>query len=251
MLRTIIIDDEKHMRQTIRKMLEAYCPDVKVLAEADAVASGVEVISRYKPDLLLLDIKMNDGTGFDLLEKLKPVDFKVIFITAWDKYAIRAFRFSALDYLLKPVDPDELKDAITKASQVMNEDFNAQLDNLKDHLHSQDKSDKKIILRNADSIFLVNIKDIIYCRSDGNYTRIHCSTCNEIMVSSTLKDYEEILCDYGFFRLHKSYLVNVKYISRFDKAEGGSVILEGDISIPVASRKRELLLEMFNRLAET
>jgi two-component system LytT family response regulator len=250
-MRTIIIDDEKHMRQTIRKMLEAYCPEVKVLAEADGVASGVEVINANKPDLVLLDIKLEDGTGFDILGKLKPVDFKVIFITAWDKYAIQAFRFSALDYLLKPVDPDELREAISKASQVMHEDFNAQLDNLKEHLHSQDKSEKKIILRNADSIFLVSISQIIYCQSDGNYTRIHCSGCNEILVSATLKDYEEILTGYGFFRLHKSYLVNMKYITRFDKAEGGSVIMEGNISIPVSSRKRELLLEMFNRLAES
>ena len=251
MIRTIIIDDEKHMRQTLRKMLKAYCQNVELLAEAGGVASGVEAINNYNPDLVLLDIKMDDGTGFDLIEKLKPVDFKVIFITAWEKYAIRAFRFSALDYLLKPIDPDELKEAIGKASRVMNEDFNAQLDNLKDHLYSQDKSDKKIILRNADSVFLVNITDIVYCRSDGNYTHVFRSNGQEILVSSTLKDYEEILSDYGFFRLHKSYLINLKYISRFDKAEGGTVIMEGEIGVPVASRKRDLLLEMFNRLAET
>jgi two-component system LytT family response regulator len=250
MLRAIIIDDESHTRHTIRKLLTDNCPTIDIVAEANSVTSGVEAIKNYNPDLVFLDIKMDDGTGFDLLEKLKPVDFKVIFITAWDNYAIKAFKFSALDYLLKPVDIDELTEAVKKAGDIEQKDFITQLDNLSEHIHNQDKSLKKIIIRNADSISLVSVKDIVYCESDSNYTTVHLSGQQKIVVSSTLKEYEELLTDYGFFRVHKSFLINLRCIARFEKAEGGTVILENDTRIPVASRKRELFLEMLNRLAE-
>jgi len=250
MLRAIIIDDEAHIRQNIRKMINSHCPDVTIIAEAEGVESGVNVIRESNPDLIFLDIKMGDGTGFDLLERLKPVDFKVIFVTAWDNYAIQAFRFSALDYLLKPLDPDDLVNAVNKARTLIQKDFNTQLENLHDHIESQDKKGKKIIVRNSDSIFLVNVSDILYCESDVNYTTMHLLGHPPIIVSNTLKEYEEMLTDYGFFRVHKSYLINLKHISRFEKAEGGAVVLEDNSRIPVASRKKEMLLEMFDRLTE-
>jgi two-component system, LytTR family, response regulator len=250
MLRAIIIDDEAHTRQNIRKMITLHCPDVNIIAEADAVSSGVEAIRNFHPDLIFLDIKMEDGTGFDLLEQLKPVDFKVIFITAWDNYAIRAFKFSAIDYLLKPLDPDDLTSAVEKAGKVMQKDFNTQLENLHEHIESQDKRHKKIIIRTSDKIFLVSISDLLCCESEGNYTTIRLTGNRSILASNSLKEYEDMLKDYGFFRVHKSYLINMKYITRFEKAEGGSVVLEGEVKIPVASRKKEMLLEMFDRLAE-
>jgi two-component system LytT family response regulator len=250
MLRSVIIDDEPHMRQTIRKMLGMYCPGVSIVAEADGVASGVGAIKKHQPNLIFLDIKMDDGTGFDLLEQLRPIDFKVIFITAWDQYAIKAFRFSALDYLLKPLDPDDLVKAVAKAGESEQHEFNTQLDNMHEHLNTQDKSKKKIIIRTLESIFLVPVSDIVYCESDGNYTSVYLASGKKIMVSGTLKEYEEILGEYGFFRVHKSYLINLKHISSFERADGGYVILGSDTQIPVASRKRELLLEMFDRLAK-
>jgi two-component system, LytTR family, response regulator len=250
MLRAIIIDDEAHTRQNIRKMITQHCPDVNIIAEADGVATGVAAIRDYHPDLIFLDIKMEDGTGFDLLQKLKPVDFKVIFITAWDNYAIQAFKFSAVDYLLKPLDPDDLTDAVKKAGNVIQKDFNTQLENLHEHIESQDKRHKKIIIRTSDKIFLVSIGDLLFCESEGNYTTIWLTDNQSILASNSLKEYEDMLKDYGFFRVHKSYLINMKYITRFEKAEGGSVVLEGEIRIPVASRKKEMLLEMFDRLAE-
>lgn len=251
MLRALIIDDEAHQRQTIRKMTDQCCPNVLILGEAGSVASGVEAVRKYNPDLIFLDIKMDDGTGFDLLERLQPVDFKVIFITAWDKYAIKAFRFSALDYLLKPLDPDDLMHAVLKARDIVQQDFNVQLNTLKEHLQEQDKSKKKIIIRTADTIFLVNVNEIVFGHSDSNYTQIKLSDGKSILVSCTLKEYEELLSDYGFFRVHKSYLINMRYITSFEKAEGGTVILRGKERIPVASRKRDLLLDMFDQLADT
>lgn len=248
MLRTIIIDDEDHQRLTIEKMAKRYCPNVTLVAQADGVNTGVEAIKKFKPDLVLLDIKMDDGTGFDLLDKLRPIDFKVIFITAYDQYAIKAIRFSALDYLLKPLDPDELTQAIEKAENIIQKDFNTQLDNLKEHLSSENKSNKKIIIKTFDNIHLVPVNEILFCESDGNYVSVHLINQSKILVSSSLKDYEEMLSENGFFRVHKTYLINIRYIRRFEKAEGGSVVLENENKIPVASRKREQLLEMFERL---
>lgn len=248
MLRTIIVDDEAHQRLTIEKMVMRYCPAVELIARADGVRSGVEAIKQHKPDLVLLDIKMDDGTGFDLLEQLQPIDFKVIFITAFDQYAVRAFKFSALDYLLKPIDPDELVQAVEKAVHIIQSDFVTQLENLREHLSLDNKSTKKIIIKTFDNIHLVPVTDIIYCESDGNYTFVNLAGKNRIMVSSSLKEYEEMLTGSGFFRVHKSFLINLGSIRRFEKAEGGYVVLEGDVKVPVASRKREQLLEIFEKL---
>ncbi len=249
MLRTIIIDDEDHQRLAVEKMVSRYCPNVKLVAQADGVQSGVEAIKKYKPDLVLLDIKMADGTGFDLLDRLHPIDFKVIFITAYDQFAIKAFRFSAIDYLLKPLDPDELVQAVEKVEHIIQKDFNTQLNNLKEQLSTEDKINKKIIIKTYDNIHLVPIKEILYCKSDSGYTSFHLTSDQKIMVSSSLKDYDEMLADDGFFRVHKTYLINLSYIRRFEKAEGGTVVLDGEIKIPVASRKREQLLELFERIS--
>jgi two-component system LytT family response regulator len=250
MLRTIIVDDEDHQRLTIEKMVKLHCRNVSIVYQADGVQSGVDAIKKYKPDLVLLDIKMDDGTGFDLLERLHPIDFKVIFITAYDQFAIKAFRLNAIDYLLKPLDPDELVQAVEKVEHIIQKDFNAQLDNLKEHLTADNKANKKIIIKTFDNIHLVPIKEILYCESDGNYVSVHLASNPKIMVSASLKDYEDMLAGDGFFRVHKTYLINLKYIRRFEKAEGGSVVLDGEIKIPVASRKREHLLEMFERISK-
>lgn len=251
MLRTIIIDDEAHQRLTIEKMVTRYCPPVDIVAQAEGVKTGVEAIKKHKPDLILLDIKMYDGTGFDLLDQLHPIDFKVIFITAFDQYAVKAFKFSALDYLLKPIDPDELVQAVDKAREIIQNDFVAQLENLREHLSLDNKSNKKIIIKTFDNIHLVPVDEILYCKSDSSYTTVNLVNQSRIIVSAYLKDYEEMLSDSGFFRVHKSYLINLRLIRRFEKAEGGYVVLEGDVKIPVASRKREQLLEMFERLTES
>jgi len=249
MLRTIIIDDEFHIQQVLEKLVTQYCQNVKIVAKADSVQSGVETINNYHPDLVLLDIKMEDGTGFDLLKKLEPVDFKVIFITAYDQYAIKAFKFSALDYLLKPVDPAHLVDAVNKAEKLLISDMNTQLNTLTDNIQSEERSKHKIILKTIDKIHLVKISEIIYCESDANYTSFYLLNGSKIVISVTLKEYDEMLSDYGFFRVHKSFLINLIHIDCFDKADGGSVILANDCKVPVATRKRDQLLELFDRIS--
>jgi len=249
MLRTIIVDDEPHMRLALGNLVKQYCPGIEVVAKANGVKTGVEAIKKHHPDMVLLDIKMEDGTGFDLLQQLDPVDFKVIFITAYEEFAIKAFRFSALDYLLKPVDPDELVEAVGKAGKIFQDDFNTQLNALNDHLHSQDKSAKRLVVKTHNSIHLIDVNEILYFESDGGYTELNVIGSKRIVVSSNLKEYEEMLTDYGFFRVHKSFLINMKFISRFDKADGGFVILSGEYKIPVASRKKDLLMEMFEQLS--
>jgi two-component system LytT family response regulator len=250
MLRTIIIDDEEHQRIAIDKMLGRYCHNIRLVACADGVQAGIKAIHKHHPDLVLLDIKMDDGSGFDLLNQLSPINFKVIFITAYDQYAIKAFRFSALDYLLKPLDPDELVQAVEKAEYSIQKDFLAQLDNLREHLTNDKSTNKKIIIKTYDNIHLVPVNEILYCEADGNYVHVHLAGHPSIMVSSSLKEYNDMLTAEGFFRVHKSYLVNMKYIRRFEKAEGGFVILDNKTKVPVASRKRDELLEIFEQLTK-
>jgi len=220
-----------------------------VVAKADSVQSGLQVIRKHKPDLVLLDIQLDDGTGFDILYQLHPIDFKVIFITAFDQYAVKAFRFSALDYLLKPIDPDELCRAAQRASDLIQNDVNLQLANLHKFMKRDDKTQARIIIKTHDNIYLVPVSDILFCQSDDNYTRLHLTDQKQIMVSATLKEYDDILSESGFFRVHKSYLINLKHIIRFERGDGGFLVLLGEIKIPVASRKRDELLEILDRLS--
>ncbi len=154
MLRTIIIDDEAHVRESLAEMLKLHCPNAKVIAQAEGVKTGIAAIHKYHPDLILLDIKMKDGTGFDLLEKIDNIDFKIIFITAYDQYAIKAIKFSALDYLLKPLDSVELQEAVNKAESITQKEVNTQLTTLATNLQTDDQSKKRIILKTFDNIYL-------------------------------------------------------------------------------------------------
>ena len=248
MLRTIIIDDEPHVRKTLARMVEEECSNVKLLKSADGVKSGLKAIDEQNPDLVLLDIKMDDGTGFDLLKKAEPINFKVIFITAFDQYAIQAFKFSAIDYLLKPVDPEDLVQAVNRAEQMVQQDFSTQLKVLDENLKNPDVKGKKIILRTSETVHLVKVTDISYCESDLSYTQFYLTDGQKILVSRTLREFEDMLKEVGFFRVHKSFLVNLFAISRFEKADGGYLVMENKDRVPVASRKRNQLLEMFDRI---
>jgi two-component system LytT family response regulator len=250
MLQTLIIDDEDHMRDTLVKLLARHCPQVSVAGTAFSVASGIKAIQDLHPDLVLLDIQMKDGTGFDLLNSLPSITFKVIFITAYDQYALQAFRFSAVDYLLKPVNPELLTAAVDRAGMLMQEQFNLQMQALEDNLKSVSRQKKKIILKTTENIYLIDLQDIISCESDDSYSIINTMNGERIIVSKTLKEYDDLLSECGFFRVHKSFLINVVHIKRFEKQDGGYIIMTNDLKIPVASRKRDELLEMFEKLAE-
>jgi two-component system, LytTR family, response regulator len=251
MLRALIIDDEAHIRDTLVNMLEMNCPEVCVVGQAPGVTSGIAAIAEHHPDLVFLDIQMKDGTGFDLLKEMPAIDYKVIFVTAFDHYAIQAFRFSAVDYLLKPVDPERLKEAVTRAGELVQEQFNRQMKVLEENLGSDGTRNKKIILRTNESIHLLPVKDIICCGSDSSYTTFHTLDGEKIIVSRTLKEYEEMLTECGFYRVHKSYLINLAHIKRFDRQDGGYIILTLDLKIPVASRKREEMLGLLEKMAKS
>jgi len=246
MLRTVIIDDEAHARETLARLL--YCPQVKLLGEASSVAGGLKIIRELHPQLVLLDIKMDDGTGFNLLRLCEAIDFKVIFITAYEKYAVQAFRFAAVDFLLKPVNPEELCEAVKHAETLIQEHFTTQLQALEENFRTDIRQKKKIVLKTLENIHLVEIQNITYCESDGCYTVVHIIDGDKIMISKTLREFDDMLSDSGFYRVHKSYLINLSHISRFEKQEGGYVILTSGEKVPVSFRKREELLELFDKL---
>lgn len=245
MIRTIIIDDEVKSRETIREMLRIYCPTVEVVAHAQDVKSGIQAIRKYNPDLILLDIRMPDGSGFDLLKQLPSVDFKIIFITAYEEYAIKAFKFSAIDYVLKPIDPDELKSAIETAHAAIEKD------NISDRLitffqhYDNDSSiqKKQIILRTMNSIYRIAIEDILYYESKKNYTIFHTISGEPIITSRTIKDYDEILLEGNFMRLHQSYTINLKYLRCYYKDTCEVEMING-VKIPVSFRRKDDLLRL-------
>jgi two-component system LytT family response regulator len=250
MLRVLIIDDESNIRTMIAEIVKNFCEGAEVVGQAGSVKEGKDKINALHPDLVLLDIKMDDGTGFDLLEQLDRIEFKVIFVTAFQEFAVKAFKFSALDYILKPVDPDELIKAVGSTRDLVLHHQQTQLEHLSERLKEKDQSTKMILLKTSDSIHLVHVDEIFYCEADGGYTHFHTKHIMEILVSKPLSEYEEILGEYGFFRVHKSFLVNLQKVLRFEKEDGGQLVMEGDSRVPVASRKREQLFELLEKITE-
>ena len=249
MIKTIIIDDEVKARETIANMLQTYCSDIEVIAMAGSVKEGVKVLAKKKPDLVFLDIKMGDGTGFDLLRKLKEVNFMLIFITAFEEFAIRAIKFSALDYILKPLDPDELVNAVEKAKfTIEKENVSMRLEALYENLDVLNSNSKKIVLKTTSSVHIVNITDIIRCESEKNYTHFFTIDQEKITVSKTLKEFNELLMDYSFYRVHQSHLVNMAHVRRYDKQDGGHLVMDDNSTVPVSFRKKEDLMKAFKSL---
>lgn len=248
MLRAVIIDDIDAIRNKNISLIKQYCPNVTIMAEANDVKSGVEIIQKFLPDLVFLDVEMPDGTGFDLLQQLKPINFKVIFVTGFQDFAIRAFRFSAIDYLLKPIDPEDLVEAVKKAEESINKEmldlkFNSLFTNIE-----KPKNLQKLVLKTADKLYSVNIEDIVHCESEKNYTTFYLISGLKLVVSTTLKDYETMLSPLGFFRTHQSHLINMIYFDHFIKADGGTIMMKNKASVPLATRKKEEFLALLNKL---
>jgi two-component system LytT family response regulator len=248
MLRTLIIDDEPSVRNTLNGLLKRTCPQVSIVGEAHSVATGIRAIMEKSPDLILLDIKMDDGTGFDLLNHFENINFKIIFVTAYEEFAIRAFDFSAIDYLLKPINPEKLVKAVKNVELLKSKDFSTQLNALRENIDTHGGAIKKIILKNQESIHLLNVDDIIHCESDGSYTVFETFDNYKIVVSKNLKEYDALLSQSGFLRLHRSHLINLKHIKRFDKHDGGYIVMSNGSQIPVSTSGRERLLELFKEI---
>ena len=246
----LIIDDERRSRDTLRGMLEKYCDnDVEIRGEADGMRTGIEAINKLNPEVVFLDIQMPDGSGFKLLELLEEINFEVIFTTAYDQFAIKAIRYSALDYLLKPIVPAELRNAVAKVVRkksdgTINKHIRVLLENLKDNTLSS----KRIVLSTSEGMHIIDVKDIIRCESDDYYTRFFIRDRKPILVSKTLKEHEEMLSEYGFLRPHKSHLVNISYIKSFIKTDGGYILLNDGTTVPVSRRKREKTIQQLSHL---
>jgi two-component system, LytTR family, response regulator len=249
MIKAVIIDDEPLARELIVELMASCASDVEVVGQGGDVAGGLRLIRELQPDLLLLDVQLLDGTSFDLLRQLDHFNYKIIFITAFEEYAIQAFRFSAIDFILKPVDPDDLREAIRKARQAMaRESLDVRLQALFQNLESIGSDKRKIVLRTSTNYYLLNLSDIIRCQSDKNYTHFFTVDHEEIIVSKTLKEYEELLEDFNFIRIHQSHLVNLNHIRRYDKSDGGQVVMSDNSRLPVSFRKKEELMKFFERL---
>ncbi|MCF8276634.1 MAG: LytTR family DNA-binding domain-containing protein [Flavobacteriales bacterium] len=245
-MKLAVIDNENEVRKGIVLMLQHNFPEAEIV-EADGVATGLQLIATEHPELIFLDVEMNDGTGLDLLRKVEHRSFEVIFITAFAKYAIEALRLSAIDYLLKPVDPLELVDAVNRAiDKIDKENMGAKLELLEQNLKQLTGGSRKILLKDQDSIHLIKIDDIMRCEADANYTRFFIANRPSILVSKNLKEYEDLLGDH-FIRVHNSHLVNISFIVRIDKNDGGSIRMSDGENIPVSVRKREKLLEHLKR----
>jgi two-component system LytT family response regulator len=247
-MKALIIDNEDWIRDGLAAMIAAYCPTITEIAQANGVETGWTAIQTFQPDIVFLDVEMDDGTGMDLLAKFKNIPFQVIFTTAHQQYAVDAFRFSAIDFLLKPVDSDELVEAVVRANeQIKVRDISGQLHILRDALAGIQTADKKIALRDSEAIHFVPANQIIRCEADGGYTKVVTTVQKPILVSKGLKEFEEMLSPLGFVRCHHSHLIQFGKILRYERADGGMLVLENGDAVPISQRKKDAILELLNQ----
>ncbi|MDR6967926.1 two-component system LytT family response regulator [Flavobacterium arsenatis] len=253
MITALLIDDDQNLRNGMKGLLARYAPEIQILGEADSVKTGIEAMDKFKPQVVFLDIQLGDGTGFDILEQLALKNGKssshIVFITAHEQYAIKAFRFSALDFLLKPVDPEELQKVVEKIKNVLKQnDGYAHIDLLLENIRKKVDNFKRIALSTSDGIHLFEISDIIRCESEDNYTKFYIKNNKPIMISKTLKEYEEMLTEHGFERIHQSHLINLSYLKSYIKKDGGYVVMADNSNLPISQRKKERLQELLKTI---
>ena len=242
-MKVAIIDDEQSGRDVLRNFIQTFCTDIEICGEADSVKSGVKLITKCSPDVVFLDIQMQDGTGFNLLEMLPQRTFKVVFCTSFDQFALKAIKYSAADYLLKPIDPDLFIETVEKLQADVSK---KRTDNRIDELLSNINSFEKVGLPVGDGIQFVKVDDIIRCEADGVYTRVVVVGGASYLVSKNLKNYEDLFADRGFIRVHKSHLINTRYIDKYlnGGGDGGSVVMADGSTVEVSRRKKDELLGM-------
>jgi two-component system LytT family response regulator len=245
MIKAILIDDEQHCRETLSIQLDRYCPEVQLLAACGSAAQGLQAIANHHPEVVFLDVEMPHMNGFEMLQQLDKITFEVIFTTGYDSYAIKAIRFSALDYLLKPVDKDELKKAVAKISAKKAHSMTQQFDILLEKLGNKQTTLQKIALPTQDGFELLPVHNIISCESDSNYTNVYLKNGRKILVSRTLKEIEELLEGHCFLRVHHSHVVNLEEVARYIRGEGGYVIMSDNSTINVSRSRKEALLKRF------
>lgn len=240
-MRTLIIDDEADARENLQNLLKKYCPTLKLVGSADSAETGLSEIASKSPELIFLDIQMPGGSGLDLLEKLPEINFEVIFVTAFDEFAIKAIKLAALDYLLKPINIEELKGAVERAEKMV--ETKQAKDRFKVLMENQQKGPKKIALSTFEGVVFVDVDQIVHCQADDAYTTFHLQDGEKIMISGSLKEYENLLGDSQFLRVHQSHLINLDKIKKYVKGSGGHVVMSDDSMIGIARSKKQEFLE--------
>ncbi|WP_435263385.1 LytR/AlgR family response regulator transcription factor [Tenacibaculum sp. nBUS_03] len=246
-LTAILIDDISSAIEMLQNDLERKHPEIEIIGTAKSVVEASKLLRKKQPDILFLDIMLGDGTGFDILEIHPNLSSKVIFVTASDEYAIKAFKFAAIDYVLKPYSTDDLTNSIEKAKLqiIPNKE---QLTVLQESITHPNQRPKKISLHSSDKIIVVNLNDIIHCKSDNNYTEFYMADHQKILVGKTLKYFSDILKEYDFIRVHQSHLINLQYVKEFIKSDGGYILLQNNKTVPVSVRKRTEVIEALQKL---
>ncbi|MEO9021451.1 MAG: LytTR family DNA-binding domain-containing protein [Ginsengibacter sp.] len=252
MIRSVIIDDEQNNIDNLRILLQEYCQGIIICATALNATEGEKIIALHQPEIIFLDIQMPGQNGFDLLKSLPTHNFEVIFVTAYDQYGIQAVKFSAVDYLLKPVVIDELKLAVKKATdRILNKKQNLKLENLISVLQKEHhKEDHRIAISTQKETRFVNTQSIIRCESSNNYTTFYLENGEKLLVSKPIYEYEEILSDYGFIRCHQSHLINKKFIRSLVKQDGGYLLLSDQTQLPISKNQRELIRKVLEHIRE-
>lgn len=246
-MRVALIDDEPDARATLRSLLKMELPSA-FFQEADGVEAGLNLIQQFQPEVVFLDVMMKDGTGFDLLRQLSTMPFKLIIVSGHDEFALKAFRFSAIDYLVKPVDADELHATLGRLQAVKNQEWQQVMNVLRQGVHANKDPDRKLILKDMNAIYVVSTSSIIRCEASDNYTTFYLTDQSPIVVSKPLKEYDELLAPLQFLRVHQSHLINLRYLQQFNRREGGSIKMKDGSEVPVSSRKREMLISELSRL---
>jgi two-component system LytT family response regulator len=243
-----LIDDERNALEMMEWLLLTYCPQVEILAMCNSAQQGIEAIHEFKPDVIFLDIEMPRMNGFDMLEQFDKLFFDVVFCTAYDQFAIKAFKYSALNYLLKPVDPDDLKATIARIEDKKSVPTREQFQLLMQHIHQPGKTTpQRIALTTNDGMIFVPTTDIIYCEAESNYTTVVLVGGKKVVVSKVLKDIDEALSGPDFCRVHSSFLINVNRIRKYVRGDGGYLIMDDDTNISISRNRRQEFMELFSK----
>lgn len=247
-LKAILVDDEQDSRDILSNYIAKYCPDIELLEKCGSVKTGLQAIKEHRPDIVFLDIEMPYGTGFDLLDQVGEIDFETVFVTAYDNYAIQALNQSAAYYILKPIDIDELIQAVEKIKiERKSTDYIQHARVLLDNLKQKSKGGGKIMLPTLEGFEIISIDSIIYCEADDNFTKFHIKDGKDLLICRTLKYFEETLSDHRFVRIHRSHLINIDYVIRYTKGKGGYVTMENNRELEVAPKKKSVFLEAFTK----
>lgn len=244
MLKAIIVDDEQHCIEALERLILQNKVDIDLKASVSEVEEAIKAIELYDPDVVFLDVHLRNGTGFDLLKQLGHIDFYIVFTTAYEEYAVNAFKYSAFDYLLKPMDPEEFKETINRLQEKRNEESHSKrLEVLFHNFQNKFEGIKKIAIPTIRDYTFLNIPDIVRCESDGNYTKIFSLKGRKLTSTRTLKYFEDFLGDIQFFRIHKSHYVNLTHVEKYIKGKGGYVVMSDGTTLEVAVRRKEEFLK--------